>query len=77
MRTFGIIINIFFPGVGTLVVGKIIQGIIQIVLIIIAIILNVTVVFAIIGIPLGLGTYVWALVSAATPKLEGPPRYRK
>ncbi|NJL51840.1 MAG: hypothetical protein HC930_05705 [Hydrococcus sp. SU_1_0] len=70
MRTVGIIVNIFFPGVGTIIVGKIGQGIVQIILVAIAIILNLTVVLAIIGIPLGIGTWIWGLVSAATPKVE-------
>jgi hypothetical protein len=39
-RLSGIIINIFFPAIGTLVVGKIGQGIIQLILFIIGILLN-------------------------------------
>jgi TM2 domain-containing membrane protein YozV len=70
MTALAIIINIFFPGVGTLIAGKITQGIIQIILVIVAIILNLTVVLAIIGIPLGIGTWIWSLVSAATPKIQ-------
>lgn len=76
MRTLGIIVNIFLPGVGTLIVGKIPQGIIQIILFIIAVVLDLTVVFAIIGIPLIIGTWIWAIVSAATPKVE-KQRYRE
>ncbi|MGI2905127.1 hypothetical protein [Tolypothrix sp. VBCCA 56010] len=66
MRVLGIIVNIFFPGVGTLIVGKIGQGIAQLILIVIAIFLDWTVILEFIGIPLTIGTWIWALVSAAT-----------
>ena len=68
MRVLGIIVNIFLPGVGTLLVGKVPLGIIQIVLVITSLLLSFTGVLALIGIPLGIGNWVWALVSAATPK---------
>ncbi|MCC5624463.1 hypothetical protein [Nostoc sp. CHAB 5715] len=76
MQVAGIIVNLFLPGVGTLIVGKIGQGIAQIILIILAIILNLTVVLAIIGVPLAIGVWVWGIVSAATPKIE-KQRYRE
>jgi TM2 domain-containing membrane protein YozV len=76
MQIAGIVVNIFFPGIGTLIVGKIGQGIAQIILAIIALILNLTVVLAIIGIPLAIGVWVWGIVSAATPKIE-KQRYRE
>lgn len=71
MKVIGIIVNIFFPGVGTLIVGKIGEGIAQIILTIVGVILTFTVVFSIIGIPLCTAMWVWSLVSAATarPKL--------
>ncbi|MBW4641847.1 MAG: hypothetical protein KME23_02285 [Goleter apudmare HA4340-LM2] len=77
MNVLGIIVNIFLPGIGTLIVGKIPQGIIQIILIVIAIILNLTVIFAILGIPIAIGTWIWALVSAATPKKPPTQRFRE
>ncbi|MEA5558191.1 hypothetical protein [Nodularia spumigena] len=77
MNVLGIIVNIFLPGVGTLIVGKIPQGIIQIILFIVAVFLNITVIFAILGIPLGIGTYIWAIVSAATPKKPPTQRFRE
>lgn len=79
MRAIGVIVNIFLPGVGTLLVGKFVEGVIQIVLVIIAILMNVSIVLAIIGVPLGIGTYIWALVSAATrkmPKMKSGSRRR-
>lgn len=77
MNVLGIIVNIFLPGVGTLIVGKIPQGIIQIIWFIVAVFLNITVIFAILGIPLGIGTYIWAIVSAATPKKPPTQRFRE
>ena len=77
MNVLGIIVNIFLPGVGTLIVGKIPQGIIQIILFIVAVFLNIPVIFAILGIPLGIGTYIWAIVSAATPKKPPTQRFRE
>jgi TM2 domain-containing membrane protein YozV len=77
MNVLGIIVNIFLPGVGTLIVGKIPQGIVQIILMVVAIILNLTVIFAILGIPIAVGTWIWALVSAATPKKPPTQRLRE
>ena len=66
MKIIAIIINIFFPGVGTLIIGKIGTGVIQIVLTIVAAILMATGVLSIVGIPLAIGTWIWALVSVAS-----------
>jgi len=65
MKVIGIIINIFFPGVGTLIVGKISTGIIQVILSIIAGILLFTGFLSIIGMPMFLIVWIWALVSVA------------
>lgn len=65
MKVIAIIINIFFPGVGTLIVGKIGTGVTQIILTIIAVIMNFTGLLSIIGIPLAIGVWIWALVSVA------------
>jgi TM2 domain-containing membrane protein YozV len=64
----GVIINLFVPGAGTLVVGKTGQGVAQLILFFVGVILNVTVLFAIIGIPLCFSMWVWSLVSAATAR---------
>ncbi len=66
MKVIGIIVNIFFPGIGTLIVGKVGQGIAQILLFVFGVILNFTVILSIIGIPLCFGIWVWGIVSAAT-----------
>ncbi len=66
MKVAGIIVNIFLPGIGTLIVGKIIQGIIQTVLVFIAILLTLTGIGAIFGIPIYFIVWIWAIISAAT-----------
>ena len=65
MKIIGIIINIFFPGVGTLIVGKISTGIIQVILSIIAGILIFTGFFSIIGMPMLIIVWIWSLVTVA------------
>ena len=66
MKAVAIIVNIFFPGVGTLIIGKIGTGVTQIILTIIAAIMVATGFLSIIGIPLAIGVWIWALVSAAS-----------
>ena len=68
MKAIGIIVNIFFPGVGTLIVGKIGTGITQIVLSIIAGVLIFTGILSIVGVPLLIGVWIWSLVSVAGSK---------
>jgi TM2 domain-containing membrane protein YozV len=65
MKALAIIINIFFPGIGTLIVGKVGQGIAQILLYMLGVVLNFTVVGLIIGVPLCIAVWIWALVSTA------------
>jgi TM2 domain-containing membrane protein YozV len=55
----GLILNIFFPGVGSLVVGKTSAGITQLIMFVLSIPLTLFV----IGIPLYLAAWIWALVT--------------
>jgi TM2 domain-containing membrane protein YozV len=64
MRTVGIIVNIFFPGVGSIIIGKVGQGIAQIILYILGIIFSMTMVGVIIGLPLCIGVWIWGIVTA-------------
>lgn len=70
MKIVAIVINIFFPGIGTLIVGKWGQGITQIILGIIAAIFIFTGIGAIIGGPLAFIVWIWAIVSAANSQPE-------
>ncbi len=63
-----LILNIFFPGVGTLVLGETTMGITQLALWLVSIPLS----FIIIGIPLFFGVWIWAIVVAAQ-SLSRPP----
>ena len=62
MKTLVIIINIFVPGLGTLMMGKFIQGIIQLAMTILAFLLWASVLGAPVGAFIGLIAWVWALV---------------
>ena len=66
MRALGIIVNLFFPGIGTIIVGKPVSGVVQFILYAIAVGLVATGIGAIIGIPLGICVWIWAIVSAVT-----------
>jgi TM2 domain-containing membrane protein YozV len=70
MKIVAIIINIFIPGLGTLFVGKVAQGIVQLLLAAVAFVLTASGIFAIFGVPLGFCVWIWALVSAATSPSE-------
>jgi TM2 domain-containing membrane protein YozV len=68
LEVLGILVNLFFPGVGMLIVGKIGQGVTQLLLYILGLVLIFTVVLLIFGIPLCLDMWVWSLVGAATAR---------
>lgn len=72
MKAVAILVNVFLPGVGTLFVGKVGEGIAQIILYWIGVVLCFTVVGAVVGIPLCMGIWIWSLVSAGTSKESAP-----
>ena len=72
MKALAIIINLFFPGIGTLIVKKFGQGITQIILTVIAAGLIFTGVLSFVGIPLAIGVWIWAIVSAAGSNTQEP-----
>lgn len=63
MKILAIIINIFFPGFGTLLVKKFGAATMQIALLIIGSILSITGIGAIIGIPMIIVAWIWSLVT--------------
>jgi len=72
MRKFlAVVVNIGFPGIGSLIVGKIVQGVVQFVLLLIAGILILTGLGAIVGIPLYLIALIWAIITAASWQPSG------
>ena len=66
MRVLAVIVNMFFPGVGTIIVGKIFSGVVQFLLYALAVALTATGVGGLLGIPLGVVVWIWGIVSAAT-----------
>lgn len=66
MRVLGVIVNLFFPGIGTIIVGKIVSGVVQFLLYALAVTLIATGIGALFGIPLAIVIWIWAVVSAAT-----------
>lgn len=66
MKALSIFLNIFFPGVGSIVIGKIGQGVAQIILYVLGIIFSITVVGVIIGVPLCIGAWIWGIVTVTS-----------
>ncbi|MEO1731430.1 MAG: hypothetical protein AAFR64_11895, partial [Pseudomonadota bacterium] len=66
MKIAAVIINFFIPGIGSLIIGKTTEGIIQLLLYFFGLFLTITVLGAIIGAPMMLAAWIWGLVTAAT-----------
>ena len=68
MKTMGILVNIFVPGLGSCFVGKVGVGIVQGIIWGMGLLLMLSTigVGGIIGLPMMLGAWVWAIVTAAT-----------
>lgn len=66
MKALGIIVNIFLPGIGTMIVGKVGEGLLQLIFVGVAWLLSITVVGVVIGGPLGFIVWIWALISTIT-----------
>ncbi|HEY6027508.1 MAG TPA: hypothetical protein VIV09_11475, partial [Pseudolabrys sp.] len=64
----GIIVNVFFPGIGTMIAGKPFAGLIQLLLYFFGLALVFTGLLALIGGPICLFVWIWALISAATAR---------
>ena len=63
MKTLAILINIFFPGFGTFFIGRPGAAILQIALSVTGVIFTLTAIGAIIGIPMCIAAWIWALVT--------------
>ena len=59
----GLIVNLFLPGLGTIIAGKYDIGAIQLILALIGCFISMTFVGVIIGIPLYLAMWIWALIT--------------
>jgi len=67
MKGLGLILNILLPGVGSMVIGKVGQGLGQITIWGLGVLITLgTLGFGlVIGVPLMLGAWIWAIVTAA------------
>lgn len=68
MKALAIILNIIWPGIGTLVIGRVGLGIAQILLHLIGVVLTLTAIGALIGVPLCIGVWIWGIVVASSWK---------
>lgn len=68
MKILAILVNIFFPGIGTMLVGKIGEGLVQFLLgfVLVIPLLIIPIIGWGLAIFLGLGVRCWAILSAAT-----------
>jgi TM2 domain-containing membrane protein YozV len=71
MKVIAILLNLLLPGVGTMTLGKIGQGVAQLILALLGAFLSVMGIFLIFGVPLYIGALIWSLVSAATTQTAG------
>jgi TM2 domain-containing membrane protein YozV len=72
MKAVAIIVNLFFPGVGTMIVGKVGQGVAQIILGITGAFLTFTGILSIIGVPMVIIAVIWSLVTVANSQTTEP-----
>jgi len=60
----GLVINVaILPGLGSLIAGKIRTGVLQLIFLLLGFLLTITVVGAILGIPLMIAIWVWSIVT--------------
>lgn len=65
-KIIALVVNCILPGAGTIMAGNKKTGTIQIVLAIIALLLIITLIGALLGIPLALGVWIWSIITVAT-----------
>jgi TM2 domain-containing membrane protein YozV len=70
MKAAAVLVNFFLPGVGTMMVNKVTEGVIQFILgfVIPLILLIIPIIGWFFAIILGISIRIWAMVSAATAK---------
>jgi TM2 domain-containing membrane protein YozV len=66
VKTAAIVLNFFLPGVGSLVIGKVGQGVTQLILYCLGVLFTFTLIGAFVGIPLMLAAWIWGMVTAAS-----------
>ena len=74
LKILSIIVNIFIPGIGTMMMGRIGTGLVQLILVGLSAVLNFLVITLIIGVPLYAIVWLWAVVGVAL--MPDPDRKR-
>lgn len=70
MKALAIIVNFFIPGLGTLIIGKVGQGIAQLILYGVGFFLAFGFMMLLVGLPICFAVWVWALIVAAKAPLQ-------
>jgi TM2 domain-containing membrane protein YozV len=70
MKVLAVIVNIFVPGVGSLIIGKIGTGIIQLILYGLGVLFSLTGIGVIVGGPICLVVWIWGIITAATAQVK-------
>ena len=70
MKAAAVLINFFFPGIGTMMVNKVTEGMIQFILgfVVPIVLLIIPIIGWLLAFALGISVRLWAIVSAATAK---------
>lgn len=76
MKVFGLILNLIFPGIGSFFFGKYVQAIFQFIIWLVGLLFTITGLLAIIGIPIILVSWGWALATSVTG-LTAPDKREK
>lgn len=76
MKVLGLIVNLFIPGIGSFFFAKYVQAIFQFIVWFIGVLLTFTGIFAIVGIPISLIAWGWALATSITA-LSAPDKREK
>jgi TM2 domain-containing membrane protein YozV len=66
VKAIAVIVNFFIPGLGSLVIGKVFQGLMQLLLSGLGWLFTATVIGAIVGLPLVAIAWIWGMITAAT-----------
>ena len=66
MKGLAVLINVFVPGIGTLMIGKIGEGIAQFIIWGLGIVFCFTIIGVFIGLPMAFVAWLWSIISAAS-----------
>ncbi len=70
MKILVVLLNVFLCPIGTFVAGKIVSGIIQVILLVIAAVFVLTGIGLLVAIPIGLVVWIWGIIIAIQYKSD-------